>query len=66
MTVGTLTICILFILFCMWSSYSIKNLRKNGVWGIHDLSLFYFCTIIAAIIVFIPLILRFYWNYKLF
>lgn len=67
MTVGTLTtIIILTVLFCIWGFNSIKDLCKNGIRGIHDLSLFYFCLIIAVIIAFIPLILITYWNYKLF
>lgn len=66
MTVGTLTILILFVLFWIWSSYSIKDLFKNGIENINNFTIMWFSTLIVASIVFGTLFLVFYWNYKLF
>lgn len=66
MTVGTLAIKILFILFCIWSGYSVKDLIKNRIENINNFTIMWFSTFIVISFVGGLVFLIFYWNYKLF
>lgn len=66
MTVGTLTLYSLFVLFWTWGSYSIKDILKNRIEDINTFTILWFSTLIVVSFVGILLFLVFYWNYKLF